>query len=203
MSNEIRLCLVPVVAPAAMSTPPPSTPTPPEDRTEAFLRLLSQHDRQLALYVTGLVPAAQDAQDILQEGKVVMWRCFDRFELGTNFPAWARKILFHQVIAHRRRLKKENTEAIGERALEMLSDEAESAITEGRWVAREQALAQCLAKLNADHRNIIQMRYRDEASIDRIARAVERTETAVYRLLSRLRQNLYQCVERTTQTQTP
>lgn len=176
-----------------------SEPSAP-DLTEPFLRLLTQHDRQLALYVSGLIPCAQDAQDVLQEGKVVMWRHFARFELGTNFPAWARKILFHQVIAYRRRVKKENVEAIGERALECLSEEAESAITEGRWVAREQALAQCLAKLNADHRNIIQMRYRDEASIDRIARTVERTETAVYRLLSRLRHTLYQCVERTTQT---
>jgi RNA polymerase sigma-70 factor (ECF subfamily) len=171
---------------------------PQPDRTEPFLRLLSQHDRQLSLYVSGLIPSPQDAQDILQEGKIVMWRCFDRFEMGTNFPAWARKILFHQVIAHRRRVKKDNTETIGERALELLSDEAESALREGRWVQREKALSQCLTKLTEDHRRIIQMRYRDEATIERIALAVERTETAVYRLLSRLRLALFQCVERTS-----
>lgn len=177
----------------------PDFPTEDADsRTESFLRLLTQHDRQLALYVTGLVPCVQDAQDILQEGKIVMWRHFHRFELGTNFPAWARKILFHQVIAHRRRVKKTNTESIGERALELLSEEAESALREGRWVAREQALAQCLARLNEKHRRIIEMRYRDEAPIDRIAHLVARTEAAVYRLLSRLRHSLYVCVEQHT-----
>jgi alpha-L-rhamnosidase len=50
--------------------------------------------------VTGLIACPQDAQDILQEGKIVMWRQFHQFELGTNFAAWARKILFYQILAY-------------------------------------------------------------------------------------------------------
>ena len=63
-----------------------------DDQTEAFIRLLAEHERRLAVYVTSLVGRPQDAQDILQEGKLVMWRHFERFEQGTNFGAWARKI---------------------------------------------------------------------------------------------------------------
>ena len=37
--------------------------------TEAYLRLLTQHDRWLAAYVYSLVPRAADADDILQEVK--------------------------------------------------------------------------------------------------------------------------------------
>jgi RNA polymerase sigma-70 factor (ECF subfamily) len=51
--------------------------------------------------------------------------------------------------------------------------------------------------LPEDHRQIIQMRYRDEASIEKISHRLERTEGAIYRLLSRVRQTLFQCVERT------
>ena len=166
-----------------------------EDRTEAFLRLLSEHERKLALYVTGLVACPTDAQDILQDGKILMWRNFEKFQLGTNFPAWGRKILFHRVLAYRRQVKKKPVALLSEATLELLHDEAESAIRERRWEKRERALEGCMDKLKDDHREVVHLRYRDEASIEKIAGVVERTEGAVYRLLSRLRQSLYDCVE--------
>ena len=68
-----------------------------DERTEEFLHLLNKHERTLSVYVTGLVQPLQDAQDILQDGKIVMWRNFGNFTEGTNFLAWARKILLHQI----------------------------------------------------------------------------------------------------------
>jgi len=171
-----------------------------DDRTEAFLRLLAEHERKLAVYVTGLVACPQDAQDILQEGKIVMWRQFHQFELGTNFAAWARKILFYQVLAYRRRTKRDRAETLSDRMLEILSEESEAALRERKWQEREAALEACVRKLNEEHREILDMRYRDEASIERISRRTERTEGAVYRLLSRLRKNLHLCVEKELQS---
>ncbi len=169
---------------------------PSEDRTEAFLRLLSENERKLGMYVTGLIACPQDAQDILQEGKIIMWRNFDKFELGTNFPAWARKVLFHQVLAHRRRSKRNPTGFLNEETLQLLNEESETAIRERRWQKREKALQSCLLKLNDEHQKVVKMRYREESSIETIAHRVDRTEGAVYRLLSRLRQSLFECVER-------
>ncbi len=173
-----------------MTTEPTS-----DERTEAFLQLLGEHERKLAVYVTGLIACPQDAQDIMQEGKIVMWRQFHQFELGTNFPAWSRKILFHQILAYRRRSKRHRSEFLSDRILEILSDESESAIKEQRWVKREKALDSCVHKLPVDHREILNLRYRDETSIEGISRKTNRTEGAIYRLLSRLRKNLFQCVE--------
>ncbi len=178
----------------ASDFPPPSSSGP--DRTESFLRLLAEHERRLALYVTGLVACPQDAQDVMQEGKIVMWRQFHQFELGTNFPAWARKILFYQILAYRRRSKRSQAERLGERVLELLNDESESAIREQRWERREEALRECVGKLSPEHREILEWRYRDEATIEGISRRSDRTEGAVYRLLSRLRKNLHLCVEK-------
>ncbi|MEM9281357.1 MAG: sigma-70 family RNA polymerase sigma factor [Verrucomicrobiota bacterium] len=166
-----------------------------EERTEAFLQLLGEHERKLGIYVTGLIVNPQDAQDVLQEGKIVMWRQFHRFELGTNFAAWARKILFHQILAYRRKSKRHRAEFLSERMLELLSEESESAIREERWVKREKALEQCVMKLSQDHREILHLRYRDENSIETISRKTDRTVGAVYRLLSRLRKNLFECVD--------
>ncbi len=179
-----------------MASDPPHVPNAGTDRTESFLRLLAEHERRLSLYVTGLVACPQDAQDVMQEGKIVMWRQFHQFELGTNFPAWARKILFYQILAYRRRSKRSKTEHLGERVLELLNDESESAIREQRWERREKALRECVGKLSPEHREILEWRYRDEATIEGISRRTDRTEGAVYRLLSRLRKNLHLCVEK-------
>ncbi len=172
------------------------SPTESNERTEAFLRLLNEHERRLGLYVTGLIHCPQDKQDILQEGKIVMWRQFGQFELGTNFAAWARKILFYQILAYRRRSKRQHGETLSDRMLERLSEESETAIREKRWEKREEALESCVTRLSEEHRDILQMRYRDESSIERISHRTERTEGAIYRLLSRLRKNLFQCVEK-------
>jgi len=169
---------------------------PDPDRTEAFLRLLGEHEKRLGIYVTGLVNCPQDAQDVLQEGKIVMWRQFHQFEIGTNFAAWARKILFYQILAYRRRSKRASQEWFSEELLATLHEENESAQRELRWQRREEALLSCVTELPAAHREILDLRYREEAPIERISRRTERTEGAIYRLLSRLRKSLHQCVEK-------
>ena len=161
------------------------------------MRLLTEHDRTLSVYVTGLVQSLQDAQDILQEGKIVMWRHFDKFTPGTNFVAWGRKILLHQILAYRRKMKHRRHAQLNEDILVMLDAEMDSAMREKKWLKREQALRNCLGKLKGDQREVIDLRYRDEASIEKIARRTGRTESAVYQLLYRVRNLLQDCVELT------
>lgn len=165
------------------------------ERTEEFLRLLTEHDRTLAIYVTGLVQPLQDAQDILQEGKIVMWRHFGKFKSGTNFVAWGRKILLRQILAYRRKMKHRRHGQLNEDIMVMLDAEMDSAIREKRWVKREQALRDCLRKLKPEQRELIEQRYRDEASIEKISRQTDKTETAVYQLLYRIRKALQDCVQ--------
>jgi len=168
-----------------------------QERTEEFLRLLSEHDRMFSIYVTGLVQPLQDAQDILQEGKIVMWRHFGKFKSGTNFLAWGRKILLRQILAYRRKMKHRRHGQLNEDILIMLDAEMDSAIREKRWVEREQALRDCLRKLPPEQRELIEQRYRDEASIEKISRQADKTESAVYQLLYRIRKTLQDCVELT------
>ena len=73
----------------------------------------------------------------------------------------------------------------------------DSAMREKRWVEREQALRDCLRKLPPEQRELIEQRYRDEASIEKISRQTDKTESAVYQLLYRIRKTLQDCVELT------
>jgi RNA polymerase sigma-70 factor (ECF subfamily) len=163
------------------------------DRTTQFLELLNAHDRALSLYVYGLVPRDSEAEDILQQTKMLLWKHFADFELGTHFLAWARKIAFHQVLTHRRKRKRQPL-ALEDEALEALGA-AVSDLAQ-QETARHEALRTCVAKLPAEHRQLIQLRYFQELEIAEVAQKIQRTEAAVYRALSRIRMSLMDCVQK-------
>ncbi len=165
----------------------------PPDRAEEFVFLLARHERLLGAYVMTMVPHAQDAADILQEAKVVMWRNFAKFELGTNFGAWMRKIAFHQVLAFRKRKHRDRLD-FSEEFLNAVADEVEHSADE--LDHRAKALHECLAKLPPDHRDALHLRYHEELELDDMATRLGRTVGALYRLLSRVRQTLHECVSK-------
>jgi RNA polymerase sigma-70 factor, ECF subfamily len=167
--------------------------TETDDPVEAFVLLLARHERMLAAYVLTLVPHFQDADDILQDSKVIMWRNFAQFRIGTNFGAWARKIAFHQVLSHRKHKKRDRLE-FSEDFLHAVAAEVESA-TE-YYGERQTALNTCIAKLSAEQRQILRFRYQDQLGIEDLAARMDRTVTATYRALSRIRHALHECVSR-------
>ena len=181
---------------AEQSTNDDRDPSP--DRAEEYVKLLGQHQRRIAMYVMSLVPSWSDAEDIIQETNMVIWREFDRFELGTNFPAWACKIAFHQVLAYRKRRQRDRLQLSTE-FLEAVAEEA--AASAEQLEERHHALAGCIEKLQQPHRQIVQLRYSDGSSIEVIADQVGRTVGALYRVLSRIRKTLHECVSRTLSTE--
>ncbi len=167
--------------------------TPKPERTQEFMELLTEHDRALGVYVYSLVRDSADADDILQQTKMILWRCFDQFEPGTNFLAWARKTAFHQVLTYRRQAKREHL-PLSEETLEALHHEVERLGDAGS--ARREALRACLAKLPAEHRQLVLLRYFEDLEIEQVAGRVRSTVAAVYRALSRVRYALLGCMEK-------
>jgi RNA polymerase sigma-70 factor (ECF subfamily) len=162
-------------------------------RTEAFIRLLGQSHRSLHLYVMSLVPNRSDAEDVLQQTQLVLWREFAQFELGTNFAAWACRVAFNQVLAWRKRRQRDRL-VFSEAFLEAVAEEAAAG---SEWLEdRSQRLAGCLNKLPPHHRELIRLRYTEGTAVETIATEVNRSVDAVYRMLSRIRQSLYDCVSR-------
>lgn len=164
------------------------------DAAEAFVRLVSRHDRQLATYVFALVGNSADADDVLQEAKVTLWKQFDKFEPGTNFLAWARKVVMNQVLNYRRGEKRRPTTPADQEFIEAVAEEIDRRAEE--LDLRSAALKNCLAKLPEIDRNIIVWRYQDECGVAEIAAKTRRSTEAVYQVLSRIRQKLGECVGR-------
>lgn len=171
-----------------------SSPLEPTEQTEAYLRLLSQHDRWLATYVYSLVSSSADAQDILQEVKVTMWKQFAKFEPGSNFRAWARKIATNQILNYRRSEKKRPNSSLDEEFINAVAAEIDR--RSDTLDHKADALKLCLRKLPEAHRKIVIWRYYEDCGVEEIASKSERSVEAVYRLLSRIRQVLNDCVSR-------
>ncbi|MHA3775066.1 sigma-70 family RNA polymerase sigma factor [Verrucomicrobiota bacterium sgz303538] len=162
--------------------------------TEAYLRLLTQHDRWLAAYVYSLVPRATDAEDILQEVKVTMWKHFAKFEEGSNFQAWARRIATNQILNYRRAEKRRPNSDLEQGFIEAVAAEIDR---RAEVLDRKaDALRHCLQKLPEAHRKIVLWRYYEDCGIEEIAAKSQRSVEAVYRLLSRIRSVLNDCVSR-------
>jgi RNA polymerase sigma-70 factor (ECF subfamily) len=162
--------------------------------TEVYLRLLGQHERHLAAFVYSLVPRAADADDILQEVKLTMWRQFSAFQPGSNFLAWARQIAVHQILNYRRAEQRRPSLLVEESFIEAVASEIDRRAEE--LDRRSDALQLCLRKLSESHRKIIVWRYFDNCGIDEIASRSQRSADAVYQLLSRIRGMLNECVSR-------
>ena len=50
------------------------------EAVDAFVRLLGQNQRRLFLYIMSMVPNWNDAEEIIQETNLVLWREFARFD---------------------------------------------------------------------------------------------------------------------------
>ena len=173
----------------------PDSSAPDDDRAELFIRLLAENERRLSAYVMALLPHTADAEDVLQETKLAIWRSFEQFEEGTNFGAWARTIAFHRVLDFRKRKARENERlCFSDECCRVLADAIEEGVT--RREEQMQSLMDCVARLQPVHRNMLALRYFEHLSIDQVAERVGRSVSATYRALSRIRLTLRDCVAR-------
>lgn len=168
--------------------PPPEAST----REAEFTSLLACHEHALAAYVFGLVPSTADAEDILQLSRLQMWKLFGRYEEGTNFLAWARKIAFYQMLNFRR-ADRARYLAVDPATLETLADTVASLSPPEEFHCA--ALEICMRKLPLDHRRLIVLRYSEDTDIPVLAGKIGSSAGAVYRALSRIRINLLACMK--------
>jgi RNA polymerase sigma-70 factor (ECF subfamily) len=166
---------------------------PDDPRAEQFIALLALHDPAISAYVMSLVPSNSDAQDILQETKIALWRSFEQFETGTDFAAWARRTALNRVLDHRRRKGRESQRLwFSDRCYELLAEEFEA--DSDRRAEYTNHLRGCIAKLQPQHQQILTLRYFREATVEDVAARVNRTVEATYRVLSRIRLALRKCI---------
>lgn len=166
--------------------------------SEAVVRLFSQHQRWLYGYLMSLLGNANDAEDVMQEVSVVLWKDHHKFELGTNFTAWLSVIAYHQVQKFWRQ-RKRNRMFLSTNVLEQIAalpDDFEL------MESRRRALSDCVGKLREMDRTLVRQFYGErKVTAKQLAQELGRPTGTVYKALNRVRRGLFECVRRKMQAE--
>ena len=164
------------------------------ERTEEFVRLLTQHQSLVRGFIFTLLPNRSEADDLFQRTSIVLWRKFDQFQVGSDFGAWACQIA---------KLEVRNFLRVGRRDRLCFSDELLTSLADMRLTLdnelelRREALRHCVAKLRASDKQIVHKCYGPQSTTAKDAAAdLGRPTNTLYKALTRIRRALFECIER-------
>lgn len=164
-----------------------------EDNQEQFVKLLTEVQLPLQVYIRSLLPGESAVSDVVQQANAKIWEKRHDFELGTNFRAWTLAIARFEVLNFRK------TQARDARL--RFSDELETTITAELSEADDAAdrfhdyLRSCLGKMRSADRQLLLERYL-HASLGEYATHVRRSPGGLRVSLHRLRNALRECILR-------
>jgi RNA polymerase sigma-70 factor (ECF subfamily) len=159
-----------------------------------FVRLLLQHQSELLRFILPLVGCLDDAQDVLQETATALWRKFAQYDPQQPFASWAKQFARNEVLMHHRK-RRRYTFLTPELIATLVERRQEYEPSAGR---RRQALRDCIDKLSAEDRYLLDQRYGDPGTtIQQLAAETGETANVLYKALARIRRQLLDCVSRT------
>ncbi len=165
-----------------------------DQKAEMFARLLGRCQRKVFLYALGLIHNAADAEEVLQETNVVLWRKFDEYQPGSSFESWACRVAYFEALKYREKISRERR-VFSMNLVETLAEEAEKLADE--FDDRRDALEGCLTKLREVDRTLVLRRYQPGGSTRRLAEASGRSVQGTRKSLHRIRMTLLECIQRT------
>jgi RNA polymerase sigma-70 factor (ECF subfamily) len=160
---------------------------------DAFLRLFTSHEPALRAFVRSLVPTSTDANDVMQETAIVLWRKFGEYDPRREFRGWAFGIAKMQVLTWQRDRARDR-HLFGEELVEILAGDAarQSDLLE----KQRDALRICLETLPFEHRTLVSAAYASGTRINELAATLRQSVAALYKRLHRIRLALVECTRR-------
>jgi RNA polymerase sigma-70 factor, ECF subfamily len=166
---------------------------------ESFISLLTAHQHRVYTYIMSRVPRKSDADDIMQETTLTMWRKFGEFEEGTDFRAWGFTIAHYCIMSFR---KKQKTLCfhLSDEAIQAIDSDSKDNTKDND--ARINALNGCIKKLTPSSQQLLLMRYNQEVPAKTIAVRIGKSVPYVYKALAKIHEFLLRCVRRTLVVET-
>ena len=158
-----------------------------------FLPLYVEHEPSLRGFVRSLVPTLEDANDVMQEVAMALWKRFESLDAPENFRRWAFGVARLEALEYRRKMGRDR-HVFGEDLLMQLADDAEEMADQ--FVEERKALDACLQKLPSDQRSLVEAAYAPGVRMDELAARIGRTAMAVYKSQHRIRMMLTDCAKR-------
>jgi RNA polymerase sigma-70 factor, ECF subfamily len=159
-----------------------------------FVALLTRYSRRIYSFIRTLVPNQADAEDLFQEVSTTLWEKYGTFRKGSDFRAWAFQVAHYKVLNFRQR-RMRRSQLFGDELIEKLAHERLA--IDDTLDDRSRALADCYQKLCPADREMVDLRYSEEATILVVAEHTGRSVDFVYKALRRIHGVLYRCIDET------
>ena len=138
--------------------------------------LFARHHVRVYRFVLRLVGNPSTAEDLISDVFLDVWRQADRFEGRSQVSTWLLAIARFKALSALRKKPEEELDAEAIEAIEDRSDDPEVAMQKKDKSA---ALRKCLEALSPEHREIIDLVYYHEKSVEEVAEIVGIPENTV------------------------
>ena len=138
--------------------------------------LFARHHVRVFRFVVRLVKNESTAEDLISDVFLDVWRQAGRFEGRSAVSTWLLSIARFKALSALRRRPDEELDEETAGAIEDLSDDPEIALEKKDKSA---LIRKCLSGLSADHREIVDLVYYHEKSVEEVAEIVGIPENTV------------------------
>lgn len=158
----------------------------------AFTMFYQRHDRPLFAFLVKLVRERDMAEEVLSETMLEVWRQAGRFEGKSAVRTWLFSIGHHKAVS---RLRKKREVALDEEMAANIEDGAPRPDHQAADQDMSRLLQALMERLSLDHREILQLAYFQEFSVQEIAEILDVPENTVKTRMFYARQRLKSLLE--------
>jgi RNA polymerase sigma-70 factor, ECF subfamily len=170
-----------IARPISVASSTVQAPAAPTTSDEALLQrmaagdrlamqvLFARHNVRVYRFVSRLVGNAAVAEELTNEVFLDVWRQAGRFEGRSTVSTWMLAIARFKALST---LRRRPDEELAEEAAEAIEDPADDPEVAFEKKNRSALIQKCLTGLTADHRQIIDLVYYHEKSVDEVAAIV-------------------------------
>jgi RNA polymerase sigma-70 factor (ECF subfamily) len=138
--------------------------------------LFARHQVRVYRFVLRLVRNEATAEDLISEVFLDVWRQAGKFEGRSAVSTWMLGIARFKALSV---LRKRPEEELDDETTERIEDHADDPEVALAKKAKAAVLRECLSKLSADHREIVDLVYYHEKSVEEVAGIVGIPEATV------------------------
>jgi RNA polymerase sigma-70 factor, ECF subfamily len=135
----------------------------------AMQALYARHNVRIYRFVLRLTNDSSLAEDIVSEVFIDVWRAAEGFKAKSRVSTWMLAIARHKALSA---LRRRSDEQVDEDAVTAIADPADDAETTVDKQDRSAVVQHCLSQLSALHREVLDLVYYHEKSVDEVAEIV-------------------------------
>lgn len=167
------------------------------DPTPKFVELILKYDREIRRYIQALIVRRDDTDEVMQQTALVLWEKFSEYDDSRDFLPWAKRFAYFEALNFRK-VHARNKLIFNDEVMLLVAETIQE--SNERNDERARAMVECLGKLGADDRRLLELRYGNSKTLKSIAEEEQGDPKMLYRRLEKIRMALLGCIDKQFQT---